>query len=101
MEKKKGTKGRRRRMQIALSFVLMIVVWASLILWEQQSELADKQERLQELTSEKNKLTDERLRLQKAKEKLQDPEYIGELARKNYYMSKPGEKIFITSNPRQ
>lgn len=52
-----------------------------------QRQLAEVQEKLQNVQDENKYLTDQ-------KEKLQDPDYVQSYARGNYQLSKDGEQIF-------
>lgn len=52
-----------------------------------QRQLAQVQEKLQEVKDENKYLTDQ-------KEKLQDPDYVENYARGNYQLSKDGDQIF-------
>lgn len=52
-----------------------------------KKELADVQEKYNEVQQENERLTDQ-------KAKLQDPDYVESYARSNYNLSKEGEQIF-------
>ncbi|MCF6411910.1 FtsB family cell division protein [Pseudalkalibacillus salsuginis] len=99
-EKKKQERARRRKQgllrRLTVFGVLVVIMFTVMIatLTSQAAQIAEKKEekqaveqRLEEVKAEKAQLSDE-------VNKLQDPDYIGEVARRDYNMSKPGETIF-------
>ncbi|WLD93473.1 septum formation initiator family protein [Alkalihalobacillus sp. AL-G] len=77
---------------VVIIFTVMIstITSQSAVIAEKKEERQKAVERLQEVTKEKSQLKEEVNRLQ-------DPEYIGEVARRDHSMSKPGETIFKVS----
>ncbi|WP_261134733.1 septum formation initiator family protein [Bacillus sp. Marseille-Q3570] len=99
-EKKKQERARRRKQglvrRLTVFGVLVVIMFTVMVatLTSQASVIAEKkeekeavEERLEEIKAEKSQLSEE-------VNKLQDPDYIGEVARRDYNMSKPGETIF-------
>jgi cell division protein DivIC len=88
-------KGQRRRKRIFAVGVATMICWVGVTWYDQQATLADKQIELKKVQEqfEEYKLKNNDLSYQV--EKLHDLEYIAEIARKNYHLSKPGEVIFI------
>lgn len=93
----KTTKKRRRLSPIArlISYILIIVSLVLLYNVAQEvittislrRQLAEAQERYQEVLEENEYLTSER-------NKLKDPDYVQSYARNNYMLSKDGEQIY-------
>ncbi|WP_408008886.1 FtsB family cell division protein [Pseudalkalibacillus sp. A8] len=99
-EKKKQERAHRRKQglvrRLTVFGVLVVIMFTFMVatLTSQAALIAEKKEekqaveqRLEEIKAEKAQLSDE-------VNKLQDPDYIGEVARRDYNMSKPGETIF-------
>lgn len=84
----------RRRMRIALFIVGGLLIWATYIGLRQEEILKAQRKAKAELTQtlEQERATQKDLKYQA--ERLQDPEYIANLARSKYYLSKKGEVIF-------
>ena len=77
----------------ALSLLALIVSMYTatselLLLKTQQKQIVQSEARLQALQ-------DENAMLLKDKRNLQDPDYIGNLARCKYFLSKEGEQLFV------
>lgn len=86
---------KKRRMRIVLFLVLGFCVWTGVTVYSQSQLLAEKEQQLQQLQREKEQATREQAELTYKVNRLQDEEYIAELARKHFYYSKPGEIIFV------
>ena len=95
---KKSKKKKNRRLTPVMKLVCIVLIGISIYLLysvgrevmttlELRRQLAEVEEKL-----EKVKLENERLN--KEKEKLQDPDYVQSYARGNYMLSKDGEQIF-------
>lgn len=98
--RKKNTpaKKKRRKMTPFLRLVCYVVIGASAFLLFEvfkevyttinlKQQLAEVQEKLQEVQDENSYLTSEQ-------EKLKDPDYVANYARGNYLLSKDDEQIF-------
>ncbi|WP_391571288.1 septum formation initiator family protein [Cohnella sp.] len=83
--------GARRRLKLLLFVVVLFLSWAGYVLIVQSGQIDDRASQLEEVNL---KLTDaqaknEELQLQIAR--LNDDEYIGQLARKEHGLGLPGE----------
>ncbi|QQK81797.1 septum formation initiator family protein [Salicibibacter cibi] len=94
MREQRRKRGLRRRLIVIGIVASMVVVFAGVGLISQygmiQANNAEKielQEQLEELEANENDLEREIMNYN-------DEEYITEVARKDYYMSKPGETLF-------
>jgi cell division protein DivIC len=90
------TKARVRRKRVLGAIVLAVLLWGGFTWYGQQSALATKSQELAKVQSslQEVKLQNDELNYQV--KRLNDRDYIAEIARKDYHLSKPGEVIFIT-----
>ncbi|UAL25477.1 septum formation initiator family protein [Bacillus paralicheniformis] len=90
---KRKRRGLYRRLMVFGAVVLLSAIVIVSSLWSQTSDISAKQEKedllkqLEQLEAKKSDLKDEIV-------KLKDEDYVAELARKDYYLSKDGEIIF-------
>jgi cell division protein DivIC len=98
-EKKEQRAMKRRRIAVIrftlLSSILMAI--SAMLLYaliSQSANIEAKIEEKKELEQKLEKLGKQQKRLEEEIKKLNDDEYIAELARKNYFLSKEGEIIF-------
>src|SRR5690625_1083599 len=85
----------RRRFVIWLVACTVFVMWAGIQLYQQTGKIADKQHELEQAELKLQQATETKQELQARIERLRNPEYVDELARKEYYMSREGEIIFV------
>jgi cell division protein DivIC len=85
------TAGARRRLRLWLGFVILFVGWAGYVLYSQTSELNVKSTQLSEVRAEEMATQENLKQIKYEINRLNDPEYIGQLARKKYGLYKPGE----------
>ncbi|GIP30660.1 hypothetical protein J23TS9_57900 [Paenibacillus sp. J23TS9] len=83
--------GGRRRIWIWVSFMVVFMGWAGYSFISQQSQIADKSAELAKKKVEQQTTLKSKEQLSTEVKRLNDPEYIGQLARKNYGMYLPGE----------
>lgn len=88
-------RNRKRRMRLVTTVMVLFLFWAGYTWLNQNSALDEKSAQLQVLKEESAELEQQQAQLKSKVEKLHDEEYIAELARKNYFLSKPGEVIFV------
>jgi cell division protein DivIC len=93
--------GARRRLKLLLAVMVIFMSWAVYTLFAQFGQISSRHDQLRQMNG---KLTDAQKKsaaLQDQINKLNDPEYIGQIARKEQGMGLPGEKpIHIEkSNP--
>jgi cell division protein DivIC len=90
-KRKRGLYRRLTGAFIVFSFFAFLIITG---IAEQLSLLNEKQMEQKELTEEYKALLEEKAQLKDEVNKLKDEEYIGEIARRDFFMSKPGETIF-------
>ncbi len=88
-------KGQKRRIRLFLFFVLCFSVWTGYTLYMQSGVLAEKEAELAALKQEAANVQQTQAELTYKVSRLNDKEYIAELARKHYFLSKPGEIIYV------
>jgi cell division protein DivIC len=88
-------KGQKRRIRLVLFFVLCLFVWAGYTLYVQSEDLAGKKAELEALKQEMNAVQAEQAELTYKASRLYDQDYIAELARKQFFYTKPGESIYV------
>ncbi|WP_169730010.1 FtsB family cell division protein [Thermicanus aegyptius] len=86
--------GVKRRMRLALFVVGLLLIWALYIGWQQERLIKSQEEVKSSITKELEQKKAEKKDLEYQVERLKDPDYIANLARSKYYMSKEGEVIF-------
>lgn len=89
-------KGKKRRLRILFFLIFVFTLWAAFTWHAQGGVLAEKKEELEQRQAEIKALQEKRETLEYEIKRLHDEEYIAELARKYYFLSKPGEVIFVT-----
>ena len=97
--KSQSKKGLVRRLSALGVFVVVVLVMTVITLHSQNSVLEKKLEKKYVLEQELAQLHLEERDLKDEIGKLHDMEYISEIARRDYYLTKPGEIIFkVTPN---
>jgi len=84
--------GARRRLRLLLIVMVIFLSWAAYTLADQYGQLSHRRTELQEADK---RLSDARAKneaLQQEIDRLNDPEYIGQIARKEQGMGLPGEQ---------
>lgn len=87
--------GARRRLAIWLAVCTIFVAWAGLQLFHQTGKIAAKRSELEQAEQKLQQTVTMKQELLTKIERLHDPEYVAELARKEYYMTREGEIIFV------
>jgi cell division protein DivIC len=95
---KRKRRGLLRRLTVFGVIALMFVVLVISALWSQSSSLKEKEEKKVALEKELKQLQTKQEDISDEIKKLKSKEYVLELARRDYYMSKKGEKIFDVGN---
>ncbi|MGG1657910.1 FtsB family cell division protein [Brevibacillus sp. NRS-1366] len=88
-------KGQRRRMRLFFFFVLCFFVWTGYTLYLQSGVLAQKKTELETLKQEAAALQQKQEELTYEASRLNDQEYLAELARKRIFYTKEGESIYV------
>ncbi|MGG3822627.1 septum formation initiator family protein [Geobacillus thermodenitrificans] len=98
-EKKRKALRRRRVVAVRLAFwASLFMVLASVLIYTlhlQVKAIDAKTAEKQELKDQLAELEQQEKQLKEEMKKLHDDDYIAELARKKYYLSKDGEIIFV------
>ncbi|MBW5449028.1 septum formation initiator family protein [Cohnella sp. CFH 77786] len=84
--------GARRRLKLLMVVMVLFMSWAAYILVGQYGQMSDRRAQLQETGK---KLSDALAKSEALKQetiRLNDPEYIGQIARKEQGMGLPGEQ---------
>ncbi|WP_169057700.1 FtsB family cell division protein [Bacillus pumilus] len=95
---KRKRRGLLRRLTVFGVIVLMFAVLVTSALWSQSYSLKEKEEKKVALEKELKQLQTKQEDISDEIKKLKSKEYVLELARRDYYMSKKGEKIFDVGN---
>lgn len=93
-QKTKSKKGLVRRLSALGVFVIFVIALTVITLHSQKTVLGEKIEKKQLLDQELAKLELVERDLRDEIENLNNLDYISEIARRDYYLSKPGEIIF-------
>lgn len=88
-------KGQKRRMRLFFFVILCCFIWTGYTLYLQSGVLAQKKSELDQLKQETAALLQEQEELSYEASRLNDQEYLAELARKRIYYTKPGERIYV------
>lgn len=89
-------RGQKRRKRLLLLIIIPFCVWAGFTWYDQEAALSEKKQNLLKVGQSLNQVKLENQELIYQVNKLNDKEYIAEIARRDYHLSKPGEVIFIT-----
>lgn len=85
---------RRKRLRWFSGLMLLFFVWAGSTWLDQKSALEEKRVELEEIQQKVNAVNEEQMELLYQVKRLNDYDYIAEIARKDYFLSRPGEVIF-------
>ncbi|MPQ27253.1 FtsB family cell division protein [Bacillus paralicheniformis] len=91
---KRKRRGLYRRLMVFGAVVLLSAIVIVSSLWSQTSDISAKQEKKEDLLKQLEQLGAKKSDLKDEIVKLKDEDYVAELARKDYYLSKDGEIIF-------
>ena len=86
-----------RRLALFFVFAFVIIVSVSVTFYKQNSLINAKEAKVKELKKETDTLTTKEKKLKDEVQKLHDEDYVLEIARRDYYFSKPEEIIFPIS----
>jgi len=95
MAKKKHNPS-KKRMKVVFFALSAFLMWVMFTLYNQWVEIKEIQAKLSDLKNEEQELINAKKELEKKVYRLHDEDYIAELARKYYFLSKPGEIIIIS-----
>lgn len=86
-----SAQGARRRLRLWLLVVAAFLGWAGFTLFGQMEQAGAKQAQINELQKAKAETEKQHEKLKLEMTRLNDPEYIGQLARRDQHMYLPGE----------
>lgn len=91
-ERKAGSSnGAKRRLQLWLVVVILFGAWAGYMFYSQSTEIHAKAAQYSQTRNQEKAAEDNLNQIKYEVNRLNDPEYIGQLARKKYGLYKPGE----------
>jgi len=84
--------GARRRLKLLLLVIVLFMSWATYTMLHQYHQQSERSAKLQEAKSKLAEAEAKTAALKLEVERLNDPEYIGQIARKDQGMMLPGER---------
>jgi cell division protein DivIC len=87
-------KGARRRIRLVGMIMLCFAVWAGLSSFKQAEFVRGKKEQLAQMEAKLAAVAEKNERLKLEITRLNDPEYIEQIAKKDLQMIRPGETLF-------
>lgn len=91
------TNGSKRRLRAVFFVLFCFIAWAGFTLWEQTAALDGKMAKLADMEESLLQVQEEYEANLLEIDRLNDPEYIEQRLRKDHYMTKEGETLFIKS----
>ncbi|MFC7682263.1 septum formation initiator family protein [Paenibacillus sp. GCM10028914] len=88
-------KGALRRKRMYMAVMALFLIWAGSTLWSQHVQIQNRSETLAQKRTEQKAVQDSWNNLSLEVERLQDPEYIGQIARKKFGLYPPTEVPII------
>lgn len=93
-EVEKRKKSKRRRIKLLGLFMVAFLVWASSLWLDQREALQTKTEELEIVKVKVQEANEKQLEISYQIKRLHDKDYIAEVARRDFFLSRPGEIIF-------
>lgn len=93
-QRRRRRKGLIRRLSMYALCAIFLLSFAGVTLYQQQTTIDDQKIVSQELQDKLANMEREESRLTQEIEWLHDPEYIAEIARRDFFLTKPGETLF-------
>lgn len=91
--------GAKRRRKILLILSTVFIIWAGYTLINQSNQKDAMQEKLMSLESNRNAMSEQVQSLETQVKRLNDPEYMEQLATKEQGMVKEGEQQIFSEQP--
>ncbi|CAM3692898.1 FtsB family cell division protein [Marinicrinis lubricantis] len=91
------SRGARRRLRLLFIAISCYLAWAGFTFWQQSGTIQESHARLDALEGKLTEITMRNDQFKQEIEKLNDPEYIEQILRKDYHMGRPDEIIFFES----
>lgn len=93
-QRRRRRKGLLRRLSMFAMCVIVLLSFAGVTLYQQQATIDNQKVESQQLMDDLAYMEQEESRLTEEIDWLHDPEYIAELARRDFLLTKPGETLF-------
>ncbi len=90
------TKGELRRRRLYRAILGGVTLWAIFAFWDQSGAMKEKKTELGVLLDRLEEAQAEHDAYRSEVTRLEDPEYIEQKVRKDYGMTRPGDKVFGT-----
>ncbi|CAM3987434.1 FtsB family cell division protein [Alkalicoccus chagannorensis] len=87
-------RGLKRRLSVLGSAMGIMVIILSAVLFQQQQAISQHETENLQREAQLEEMQADAEALEEKIDQLQDPDYIGEIARRDYFLSKPGETLF-------
>ncbi|WP_096186160.1 FtsB family cell division protein [Evansella halocellulosilytica] len=93
-QKLRRRKGLIRRLTVFSFIMAAIIIFTGITLYNQQATMDEQKNELQQLEEELTTMERQEAALEEEIDLLHDPEYIAEIARRDFFLTKPGETLF-------
>ncbi|MGK7379893.1 FtsB family cell division protein [Planococcus sp. 1R117A] len=90
-----------RRLAVFGVLVAMVSIWVGTTIYAQSQTISEKEQLREEALAELQIVEKEQAKLQEQILLLNDDEYVGKLARKDYFLSEEGEIIFTVPEDKE
>lgn len=92
---KTKNKGARRRKRMFVAMMALFLIWAGSTLWSQNDHIRNQNEALAQKQEDYKSVEQSLIQITHEVERLKDPEYIGQIARKKFGLYLPNETPII------
>jgi cell division protein DivIC len=93
-EKERRKKGLKRRLSVFGGAIGAFMIFAVITLFQQHNAIESQEQENYQLETQLSDMKEEGTALEEEIEALHNPEYIAELARRDYFLTKPNETLF-------
>ncbi|WP_416148126.1 FtsB family cell division protein [Salipaludibacillus sp. HK11] len=93
-QRRRRRKGLIRRLSVFTFCAVIFLSFVGVTIFQQQASIQAQNTQIEQMEEEFVHLEKEEVRLKQEIEWLHDPEYIAELARRDFFLTKPGETLF-------
>lgn len=90
----KRRRGLVRRLSVFAVIILLFTGFAMVTLYQQAGQMSDQKSEIARLEVQQQELKSEEIQLESEIESLQDHDYIAEIARRDFFLTKSGETLF-------
>ncbi|WP_159888032.1 FtsB family cell division protein [Paenibacillus puerhi] len=92
-------KGSIRRRRLVMLVLTCFLSWAGVTLWNQVDKINDRKEKVRVLEQRKAEAQQVQDKAKREIARLNDPEYVEQIIRKELQYVKPGETLFYSPQP--